>query len=62
VVVLLVVAGLLLPVDARSLGTGAHGAVRGTAVAKTAAKERSRQVRAHGRMRVAKKATAFLTV
>ena len=62
VVMLLMVALLLLAVDPRGLGSGAHGAVRGTAVAQTAATEGAGQVRAHGRMRVAKKATAFLTV
>jgi hypothetical protein len=37
VVMLLMVAGLLLPVDARGLSAGAHGAVRGSAVAQAAA-------------------------
>jgi hypothetical protein len=41
VLMLLMVAGLLLPVEPRSLGPGACGAVRGSAVAQTAAPERA---------------------
>jgi hypothetical protein len=47
VVVLLMVAGLLLPVEPSSLGSGACRAVRRAAVPQTAAAHRSRQVRAH---------------
>ena len=42
VVVLVVVALLLLPVEPRGLGPGARGAVRGAAVAQTAAAQGSR--------------------
>jgi len=42
VVVLLMVAFRLLPVDPRGLGPGAHRAVQRAAVAETAAKERAR--------------------
>ena len=42
VVVLVVVAGLLLPVLPCGLGPGAHWAVRSAAVAQTAGEERAR--------------------
>ena len=41
VFMLVMVALLLLPVEPRGLSAGAHGAVRGSAVAQTAAKERA---------------------